>query len=102
MAVQNLGNTATSYSGTLFYDQNGALAQFQGFNNVTHEYRINNIARNGAAQFNGSINFMTGFTSRFLVTSAGNIGIGTTAPSALLEVSNALIPTVGAANIAAD
>ena len=44
-AVQNLGNTATSYSGMLFYDQNGALGQFQGFNNVTHEYRINNIAR---------------------------------------------------------
>ena len=45
LAVQNLGNTATSYSGMLFYDQNGALGQFQGFNNVTHEYRINNIAR---------------------------------------------------------
>ena len=39
------GNTATSYSGMLFYDQIGALGQFQGFNNVTHEYRINNIAR---------------------------------------------------------
>ena len=46
LAVQNLGNTATSYSGMLFYDQFGALGQFQGFNNVTHEYRINNIARN--------------------------------------------------------
>ena len=57
LAVQNLGNTATSYSGMLFYDQFGALAQFQGFNNVTHEYRINNIASNG------SINFMLG-TSR--------------------------------------
>ena len=44
LAVQNLGNTATSYSGMLFYDQIGALGQFQGFNNVTHEYRINNIA----------------------------------------------------------
>ena len=37
----------TSYSGMLFYDQNGALGQFQGFNNVTHEYRINNVARTG-------------------------------------------------------
>jgi Chaperone of endosialidase len=100
-AVQNLGNTATSYSGMLFYDQNGALGQFQGFNNVTHEYRINNIAQNGAAQFNGSINFMVGSTSRFLVTSAGNIGIGTTSPSAVLDVSNALIPTSSVASIAA-
>ena len=47
-AVQNLGNTATSYSGMLFYDQNGALGQFQGFNNVTHEYRINNVADESA------------------------------------------------------
>ena len=66
LAVQNLGNTTTSYSGMLFYDQNGALGQFQGFNNVTHEYRINNIARTPAAR-NGSINFMTGSTSRFFV-----------------------------------
>jgi endosialidase-like protein len=90
LAVQNLGNTNTSYSGMLFYDQNGALGQFQGFNNVTHEYRINNIARNGAAQFDGSINFMGGSVSRFYVAPNGNIGIGTTSPSALLEVSNAL------------
>jgi hypothetical protein len=90
LAVQNLGNTATSYSGMLFYDQNGALGQFQGFNNVTHEYRINNVARNGANVSDGSINFMTGNTSRFVVASTGNIGIGTTAPSALLEVSNAV------------
>ena len=53
LAVQNLGNTATSYSGMLFYDQNGALGQFQGFNNVTHEYRINNIAREPAGRSMG-------------------------------------------------
>ena len=75
LAVQNLGNTATSYSGMLFYDQNGALAQFQGFNNVTHEYRINNIARNP------SINFMLGGTSRLKIdttvgtTISGPVGI---------------------------
>ena len=89
LAVQNLGNTATSYSGTLFYDQFGALGQFQGFNNVTHEYRINNIARvSPGGAFNGSINFMLGGASKFIVASNGNIGIGTTTPSALLEVSN--------------
>jgi len=90
IAVQNLGNTATSYSGMLFYDQNGALGQFQGFNNVTHEYRINNIAKNGANQFDGSINFMQGGASKFIVAPNGNIGIGTTGPSALLEISNAI------------
>ena len=84
LAVQNLGNTTTSYSGMLFYDQFGALGQFQGFNNVTHEYRINNIATNA------SINFMTGSTSRFFIAPNGNIGIGTTSPAAILEVSNAV------------
>ena len=81
IAVQNLANTATSYSGMLFYDHTGALGQFQGFNNVTKEYRINNVAPGG------SINFMTGGTSRFLVHNSGNIGIGTTSPAAALEVS---------------
>ena len=70
LAVQNIGNTAASYSGMLFYDQNGALGQFQGFNNISHEYRINNVA------VGGSINFMLGSSSKFLVAPSGNIGIG--------------------------
>jgi hypothetical protein len=79
-AVQNLGNTATSYSGTLFYDQNGALGQFQGFNNLTHEYRINNIAAGG------SINFMLASSPKFTVANSGFVGIGTTTPGALLDI----------------
>jgi len=61
LAVQNTGNTLASFSGMLFYDQFGKLGQFQGFNNITHEYRINNIASNG------SINFMLGGTSRLMM-----------------------------------
>lgn len=87
-AVQNLGNTSTSYSGTLFYDHLGNLGQFQGFNNITHEYRINNIARNASSQFDGSINFMIGSTSRFLVSSGGSIGINVTNPVPVLDISN--------------
>lgn len=60
LAVQNLSGAPNAYSGMLFYDQNGALGQFQGFNNTTHEYRINNIASGG------SINFMLG-TSVFRI-----------------------------------
>jgi hypothetical protein len=79
LAVQNLGSTAGSYSGTLFYDQLGVLGLFQGFNNATHEYRINNVAKSGGG-FNGTINFMIGNTSALFVDSRGDVGIGTTTP----------------------
>ena len=69
LAVQNMGSTASSYSGMLFYDHTGALGQFQGFNNSTHEYRINNIASGG------SINFMIGSTSRFRVANSGVVEV---------------------------
>jgi hypothetical protein len=86
-AVQNLGATATSYSGMLFYDQSGNLAQFQGFNNSTHEYRINNIARRvGDNEFDGTLNFLLGSVSRFYIASSGNVGFSTTSPAAPLEV----------------
>jgi Chaperone of endosialidase len=90
LALQNMGNTATSYSGTLFYDQNGQLGQFQGFNNVTHEYRINNIAKTGVVT-DGSINFMINSASKFFVSPI-TVGIGTTVPDTTsnLDVSNAV------------
>jgi len=88
--VQNLSSNANAASGMLFYDQNGALAQVQGFNNTNHAYVINNIAKNGANQFDGSIHFLTGSQSRFFVSSTGAIGIGTNNPFTLLEVSNAV------------
>ena len=88
LAVQNLGATATSYSGMLFYDQTGAVAQFQGFNNSTHEYRINNIATSG------SINFMLGGTSMLQVAAGGNVGIGV-APTQKLSVAGSVAVTGG-------
>jgi len=90
LAVQNTNGGALAYSGMLFFDHTNALTQFQGYNNATHEYRINNIARVApGGAFNGSINFMIGGTSRFFVSPIGNIGIGTAAPSSSLEISNA-------------
>jgi len=84
----------------LFFDHNNQLGQFQGYNNITHEYRINNIAKNGGGLFDGSINFMQGGASKFIVAPNGNIGIGTTNPSTLLEVSNALVPTLNVTTVA--
>ena len=40
------------YSGMLFYDHTNALTPFPGYNNSTHEYRINNIAKSGG-EFDG-------------------------------------------------
>ena len=93
LAVQNTNGGALAYSGMLFYDHTNALTQFQGYNNATHEYRINNIARSGG-QFDGSINFMTGSTSRFFVASNGSIGIGTTTPGAALDVSQVMTDAI--------
>jgi hypothetical protein len=95
IAVQNLGATATSYSGMLFYDQNGALGQFQGFNNSTHEYRINNIASGG------TINFMINGTSGFKVANNGFVGIGNGSPENELHIGaggNPILKIDGAVN----
>jgi hypothetical protein len=80
-AVQNLSGAANAYSGMLFYDQNGALGQFQGFNNTTHEYRINNIASGG------TFNFLIGSSSKFKVANNGNIGLGVASPTSKLDVA---------------
>src|SRR5262245_34396846 len=80
LAVQNRNGGPNASSGMLFFDQNGVLAQFQGFSNATHEYRINNIASGG------SINFLIGNSSKFLVANNGTIGIGTSTGTARLTV----------------
>jgi len=69
LAVQNMSSSATAYSGMLFYDHTGALRQFQGYNNSTGEYRINNIAPGG------SINFMLGGSSKFQVRPDGDVNM---------------------------
>lgn len=82
-SVQNLSGAANAYSGMLFYDQDGTLGLFQGYNNATHEYRINNVGSGG------SISFRIGSTPRFTVANNGNIGIGISNPTFKLEVVNA-------------
>jgi Chaperone of endosialidase len=86
LAVQNLSNNANAASGMLFYDHNGAVSQFQGFNNTNHAYVINNVAKNGANQFDGSISFLLGGTPKFLVATNGNVGLGTVSPAHHLTV----------------
>jgi hypothetical protein len=93
LAVQNMSNGANAFSGTLFYDHTGALRQFQGYNNSTGEYRINNLA------VSGSINFMQNNASRFRVRSDGDVEIprqllvgGTTSFGGMLDVASGTTP----------
>src|SRR5262245_4429148 len=96
LAVQNRNGGPNASSGMLFFDQNGALAQFQGFSNATHEYRINNIAPGG------SINFLIGNSSKFLVANNGTIGIGVPTGTAKLTMkANPPFAATGTASIAA-
>ncbi len=91
-AVQNLSGAVNAYSGMLFYDQTGATAQFQGFNNTTHEYRINNVATGG------TINFMIGSSSKFLVANNGDIHLTGTVKvkdSPMLRVGGVLNSSFG-------
>jgi hypothetical protein len=81
-AVRNLGSTATSYSGMLFYDHTGTLRQFQGYSNGTGEYRINNISPSG------SINFLVGSDSKFKVATSGDIGLGSGTLTPSQRISN--------------
>ncbi len=81
LALQNTNGSATSYSGALMYDHLGATAVFQGFNNNTKEYRINNVASGG------TINFLQGANSRFYVDGSGNVGIGTQTPDTKFDVN---------------
>ena len=97
LAVQNLSGAATAYSGMLFYDHLGNLGQFQGFNNSTKEYRINNIG------VGGTINFMIGGSSKFKIANSGNIGIGNASPENTLHIGSGGTPILkidGAANTA--
>ena len=80
IAVQNTNSGANAASGMIFLDQLGNVAQFQGFNNSSHAYAINNIASGG------TINFAIAGQSRFYVANSGRIGLGTTAPSSDFEV----------------
>ena len=80
-AVQNLSSSVNAYSGMMFYDQTGETAQFQGFNNSTHEYRVNNVATGG------TLNFMIGNSSKLLVANSGDVGVGVAVPGSKLDVA---------------
>jgi hypothetical protein len=71
LSLRNDNGSAGAYSGMQMYDHTGALGVFQGFNNNSKEYRINNVAPNG------TISFRLGGVPRFTVRNDGDIDIST-------------------------
>jgi hypothetical protein len=97
LAVQNLNGGPNAASGMLFYDQNGALAQFQGFNNANHAYVINNIASGGI------IKFRTGGIDGFVLDGTGHVGMGGVGPNVccglfVSEATNAAVLGISSSN----
>lgn len=79
-ATERLHNSsATGYSGTEYLDNAGNVDLFFGVDNAASTTRLNSINNN-------PIVILTNGTERMRVTSAGNVGIGTSAPAQKLHV----------------
>ncbi len=71
-----------AYSGALMFDHTGALGVFQGFNNLTKEYRINNVGSGG------TIHFLQGGATRSIVNARAISASAHLAPGAKLEIGS--------------
>ena len=81
LATERLQNSsATGYSGTEYLDSAGNIDLFFGIDNAASTTRLNSANNN-------PIVVLTNSVERMRITSAGDIGIGTSSPSTPLHVS---------------
>jgi len=89
--IQSSGNPESRVKGTGANSNAMFTLDRMGDGGNYINFKQNNVAKSRISELNGDLNFLTdGYTQQMTITSAGNVGIGTTEPAALCTINGTL------------